>query len=194
FSGVSPVVIEPQFVNESYYIYFPGDDVTPVYVDQKTQDVYIDSYVGLYYEDNKSLVIPNLQVGSEGFSWNFGLGSYNAVALAFSSDISAFGATSDETEEYLDYVELMTNGSNLEFVDLGLEQGYSLYITGLIVAETEEGVAPTGYYYGCNEVSGTVLSPYIGGSSVKKASVSKGLKAIDFKSEKTLSVKSATLK
>ncbi|MGM9787966.1 MAG: BACON domain-containing protein [Candidatus Cryptobacteroides sp.] len=191
FSGVSPVVVEPQFVNESYYIYFPGDDVTPVYVDG--QDVYVDSYVGLYDEENKSLVIPNVQVGTEGFSWDFGLGMYNAVALVFSSDISNFGATSDETEEYLDYVELKTNGSNLEFVDLGLEEGYSLYITGLIVAETETGVAPTGYY-GNNEVTSTVLSPYVESSSVKKASVSKGLKAIDFKSEKTLSVKSATLK
>lgn len=192
FSGVSPVVVEPQFVNESYYIYFPGDDVTPVYVDG--QYVYVDSYVGLYYEDNKSLVVPNGQVGSEGFSWNFGLGMTNAVALAFSSDISSFGATSDETEEFLEYVELKTNGSNLEFVDLGLEEGYSLYITGLIVAETEDGVVPTGYYYGNNEVTSTVLSPYVESSSVKKASVSTGLKAIDFKSEKTLSVKSATLK
>ena len=68
-----------------------------------------------------------------------------------------------------------------------------MYVGGLIVAEGEDGVTPIGYY-GTNEVVGTTLSPYVEQSSVKKASVSKGLKSIDFKSEKTLSIKSATLK
>lgn len=191
YKGTSAVVIEPQFVNESYYIYFPLDDVTPVL--EQSGNVYVDSYVGLYDGDSKSMFIPNGQVGSEGFSWNFGLGMSNAVALVFSSDISEYGATSDETEELLEYVEIKTNGDNLEFVNLGLEEGYSLYVGGLIVAEGEDGVTPI-EYYGTNEVVGTTLSPYVEQSSVKKAPVSKGLKSIDFKSEKTLSIKSATLK
>lgn len=190
--GTSVVVIEPQFINESYYIYFPLDDVTPVL--KQNGNVYIDTYPGLYDEDSKSMYIPNLYVGSEGFTWDFGLKMDNAVALAFSSNISEYGATSADTEEYLDYVEIKTNGDNLEFVNLGLEEGYSLYVGGLIVYEGEEGVAPTGYVYRKNEVVGTTLSPYVEQSSVKKASVSKGLKSIDFKSEKTLSIKSATLK
>lgn len=192
YEGSSAIVIEPQFINESYYIYFPLDDLTPVL--EQNGNVYIDSYVGLYDGDSKSMFIPNLQVGSEGFSWNFGLGMSNAVALAFSSDISEYGATSADTEEYLEYVEIKTNGDNLEFVNLGLEEGYSLYVSGLIVYEGEDGVAPTGYVYGTNEIVSTTLSPYTTQSSVKKAPVSKGLKSIDFKSEKTLSIKSATLK
>ena len=191
YEGTSAVVVEPQFINESYYIYFPLNDVTPVL--KQNGNVYFDSYVGLYDEDGKSMLIPNGQVGSEGFTWDFKLGMDNAVALVFSSDISEYGATSADTEESLDYVEIKANGDNLEFVNLGLEEGYSLYVSGLIVYEGEDGIAPVGYY-GRNEVVGTTLSPYVEQSSVKKASVSKGLKSIDFKSEKTLSIKSATLK
>ncbi len=70
------LLIEPVYINETYKLTFTDGNFTPV--DGK----YIDSFELDYDAANKQIVLPNVNIGSEGFTWSFGEGKEScAVAI-----------------------------------------------------------------------------------------------------------------
>ena len=59
------MVVAPLYVNEAYTFHFPNNDFSPV------DGTFVDTFVMVYDGANKALTIPNVQVGSEGFTWSF---------------------------------------------------------------------------------------------------------------------------
>ena len=59
------MVVAPLYVNEAYTFHFPNNDFSPV------DGTFVDKFVMVYDGANKALTIPNVQVGSEGFTWSF---------------------------------------------------------------------------------------------------------------------------
>ncbi len=57
--------VVPQYINETYYMYFPNGDFSPV------DGSYVDNFILGYDSENKQIILPNVQLGSEGFTWNF---------------------------------------------------------------------------------------------------------------------------
>ncbi len=60
------MVVEQEYINESYYFYFPDDNFTPVDGD------YVDTFSAAYDETAKTISLINNQYGSMGYIWNFG--------------------------------------------------------------------------------------------------------------------------
>ncbi len=79
------VTLEPQYINETYKLTFTDGNFSPV--DGK----YVDSFEVDYDAANKQLVLPNSNLGSEGFTWSFG-DNYPACAMILYAEIG-------ETEE-----------------------------------------------------------------------------------------------
>lgn len=80
------MVVAPLYINESYAFYFPNGDFSPV------QDEYFDKFVMAYDGANKALVLPNAQLGSEGFTWTFNNGQITGGILFYAE----VGETSKE--------------------------------------------------------------------------------------------------
>lgn len=80
------MVVAPLYINESYAFYFPNSDFSPV------QDEYFDKFVMEYDGANKTLVLPNGQLGSEGFTWTFNNGQITGGILFYAE----VGETSKE--------------------------------------------------------------------------------------------------
>lgn len=80
------MVVAPLYINESYAFYFPNSDFSPV------QDEYFDKFVMEYDGANKALVLPNVQLGSEGFTWTFNNGQITGGILFYAE----VGETSKE--------------------------------------------------------------------------------------------------
>ena len=59
------MVVEPLYINEAYTFHFPNGDFSPV------DGTFVDKFVMVYDGANKALIVPNGQVGSEGFTWGF---------------------------------------------------------------------------------------------------------------------------
>ena len=59
------MVVEPLYINEAYTFHFPNGDFSPV------DETFVDKFVMVYDGANKALIVPNGQVGSEGFTWGF---------------------------------------------------------------------------------------------------------------------------
>ncbi len=74
------LLIEPVYINETYKLTFTDGNFTPV------QGKYIDSFELDYDAANKQLVLPNVNIGSEGFTWSFGEG-YESCAVAIIAQI-----------------------------------------------------------------------------------------------------------
>ena len=83
------MVVAPLYVNEAYTFYFPNNDFSPV------DGTFVDKFVMVYDGANKALTIPNVQVGSEGFTWSFrgGDGSTIDGGILFYAEV---GETSKE--------------------------------------------------------------------------------------------------
>ncbi len=64
------LTIEPQYINETYKLTFSDKNFGPV-----SEGGYIDSFELDYDAANKQLVLPNVNLGSEGFSWTFSGGT-----------------------------------------------------------------------------------------------------------------------
>lgn len=80
------MVVAPLYINEAYAFYFPNGDFSPV------QDEYFDKFVMAYDGANKALVLPNAQLGSEGFTWTFNNGQITGGILFYAE----VGETSKE--------------------------------------------------------------------------------------------------
>ena len=80
------MVVAPLYINESYAFYFPNGDFSPV------QDEYFDKFELKYDGANKALVLPNVQLGSEGFTWTFNNGQITGGILFYAE----VGETSKE--------------------------------------------------------------------------------------------------
>ena len=59
------MVVEPLYINEAYTFHFPNGDFSPV------DGTFVDKFVMVYDGANNALIVPNGQVGSEGFTWGF---------------------------------------------------------------------------------------------------------------------------
>ena len=59
------MIVAPLYVNEAYTFHFPNNDFSPV------DGTFVDKFVMVYDGANKALIVPNGQVGSEGFTWGF---------------------------------------------------------------------------------------------------------------------------
>lgn len=71
------MVVAPLYINEAYTFHFPNGDFSPV------QDEYFDKFVMAYDGANKALVLPNGQLGSEGFTWTFNNGQITGGILFY---------------------------------------------------------------------------------------------------------------
>lgn len=80
------MVVAPLYINEAYTFHFPNGDFSPV------QDEYFDKFVMAYDGANKALVLPNAQLGSEGFTWTFNNGQITGGILFYAE----VGETSKE--------------------------------------------------------------------------------------------------
>lgn len=80
------MAVAPLYINEAYAFYFPNGDFSPV------QDEYFDKFVMAYDGANKALVLPNAQLGSEGFTWTFNNGQITGGILFYAE----VGETSKE--------------------------------------------------------------------------------------------------
>ena len=83
------MVVAPLYVNEAYTFHFPNNDLSPVY------GTYVDKFVMEYDGANKTITLPNVQLGSEGFTWNFRNGAGNTIdgGILFLAEV---GETSKE--------------------------------------------------------------------------------------------------
>ena len=83
------MVVAPLYVNEAYTFHFPNNDFSPV------DGTFVDKFVMVYDGANKALTIPNVQVGSEGFTWSFRGGAGNTIdgGILFYAEV---GETSKE--------------------------------------------------------------------------------------------------
>ena len=59
------MIVAPLYVNEAYTFHFPNNDFSP------EDGTFVDKFVMVYDGANKALIVPNGQVGSEGFTWGF---------------------------------------------------------------------------------------------------------------------------
>ena len=83
------MVVAPLYVNEAYTFYFPNNDFSPV------DETYVDKFVMEYDGANKTITLPNVQLGSEGFTWTFRDGAGNTIdgGILFYAEV---GETSKE--------------------------------------------------------------------------------------------------
>lgn len=83
------MVVAPLYVNEAYTFHFPNNDFSPV------DGTYVDKFVMEYDGANKTITLPNVQLGSEGFTWNFRDGAGNTIdgGILFYAEV---GETSKE--------------------------------------------------------------------------------------------------
>lgn len=83
------MVVAPLYVNEAYTFHFPNNDFSPV------DGTYVDKFVMEYDGANKTITLPNVQLGSEGFTWNFRDGAGNTIdgGILFLAEV---GETSKE--------------------------------------------------------------------------------------------------
>ena len=83
------MVVAPLYVNEAYTFHFPNNDFSPV------DGTYVDKFVMEYDGANKTITLPNVQLGSEGFTWNFRNGAGNTIdgGILFLAEV---GETSKE--------------------------------------------------------------------------------------------------
>lgn len=83
------MVVAPLYVNEAYTFHFPNNDFSPV------DGTYVDKFVMEYDGANKTITLPNVQLGSEGFTWNFRNGAGNTIdgGILFYAEV---GETSKE--------------------------------------------------------------------------------------------------
>ena len=69
------MVVEQEYINETYCFYFPGNDFSPVSGD------YVDTFGANYDETSKTLSLINNQYGSLGGVWDFGKLGYCWMAF-----------------------------------------------------------------------------------------------------------------
>lgn len=83
------MVVTPLYINEAYTFHFPNSDFSPV------DGEYVDKFVMEYDGANKTITLPNVQLGSEGFTWSFRDGDDNKIngGILFSAEV---GETSKE--------------------------------------------------------------------------------------------------
>ena len=83
------MVVAPLYVNEAYTFHFPNNDFSPV------DGTSVDKFVMEYDGANKTITLPNVQLGSEGFTWNFRNGAGNTIdgGILFLAEV---GETSKE--------------------------------------------------------------------------------------------------
>lgn len=83
------MVVTPLYINEAYTFHFPNSDFSPV------DGTYVDKFVMEYDGANKTITLPNVQLGSEGFTWGFRDGDDNKIngGILFYAEV---GETSKE--------------------------------------------------------------------------------------------------
>lgn len=83
------MVVTPLYINEAYTFHFPNSDFSPV------DGTYVDKFVMVYDGANKTITLPNVQLGSEGFTWGFRDGDGNKIngGILFYAEV---GETSKE--------------------------------------------------------------------------------------------------
>ncbi len=83
------MVVTPLYINEAYTFHFPNSDFSPV------DGEYVDKFVMEYDGANKTITLPNVQLGSEGFTWGFRDGDDNKIngGILFYAEV---GETSKE--------------------------------------------------------------------------------------------------
>lgn len=83
------MVVTPLYINEAYTFHFPNSDFSPV------DGEYVDKFVMEYDGANKTITLPNVQLGSEGFTWDFWDGDGNKIngGILFNAEV---GETSKE--------------------------------------------------------------------------------------------------
>ncbi len=115
------MVVEQEYINESYYFYFPDDNFTPVDGD------YVDTFSAAYDETAKTISLINNQYGSMGYIWNFG-SPVGTGWMAFTA-----GWWNDEVSEVesVDFT-LSDDKKTLKLANESTVADDQLYIQGLI--------------------------------------------------------------
>ncbi len=124
------MVVEQEYINESYSVYYPNGDFSPV------SGKYIDTFTATYSSENKTLSLINAQLGSAGY-WTFKAGNY-AIAL-----LGGWWSDEETDIESYDYV-LSSDYSTLNLTNKSNVEGDNYYIQSVLVDENGEA---TNYAY-----------------------------------------------
>lgn len=124
------MVVAQEYINESYSVYYPNGDFSPV------SGKYIDTFTATYSSENKTLSLINAQLGSAGY-WQFSSGNY-AIAL-----LGGWWSDEETDIESYDYV-LSSDYSTLNLTNKSNVEGDNYYIQSVLVDENGEA---TNYAY-----------------------------------------------
>lgn len=179
------MVVEPEYLNETYFVYFTDDVVTPV------SGNYVDTYVGVYSPETNGLYIPNFQIGSLEDTWN--VGDLGSCACALIWDVDAEEGVEVPELDNVPFV-LSEDKTTLDF-GLALPEEAMLYVQGLWVNYTGGEWVPTDYACGIGFfLYGTSFTKVQSLSSASQSAkpairVAKELETVSLKSNSKYSVK-----
>lgn len=126
------MVVEEDVVNETFAVYFPGDYLTP------DATPYIDKFTAYFDEETKGFAIISNVLGSEGYSWNFGVGVPCGIHFCPSWYTS---------EEVIEYVLFAPSGSGeLSLFYPSVPADDNLIFWGDVYTEDGDFVGPYGYF------------------------------------------------
>ncbi len=118
------MVVEQEYINESYAVYYPNGDFSPV------SRKYIDTFTATYSSENKTLSLINGQLGSAGY-WQFESGNY-AIAL-----LGGWLSDEETVIESYDYV-LSSDATTLNLTNKSNVEGDNYFIQSVLVDEAGE--------------------------------------------------------
>ncbi|MGM9753474.1 MAG: BACON domain-containing protein [Candidatus Cryptobacteroides sp.] len=187
------MVIDPHYINETYDFYFPDGLFSPVETYQDGSIYQIDSFVGLFDPETKDFFIPNSQLGSAEFYWDFGsIG--DEVGIVFKA---LYGDPNDQSENMDTYVApkmlqyTLSDDNTLTLVDPVIPSGYQMRWYSLLFTNENDEMTPINYLY--NDLyfnNGTLFTRVAESSSFSFNSFEKAERKIESKNAKTLETKS----
>lgn len=175
-------VVIPQYINETYYMYFPNADFSPV------DGNYVDKYVIGFDESKNQLILPNVQLGSEGFTWNFnepvgantGVVFYAEIGEAETDPVTGQVTKPSVVPQYLTF-EISNNANTLTYVSPDLN-GEKMHWSAMLCKYNNGTVSPTRYVSAAYVFNGGVDATRVAGASaVQNVKVKSDLMSPDFK-------------
>ena len=179
--------ISEQYVNETYYMTFPNDDFSPVDGD------YVDSFILGYDSSKKQIVLPNVQVGSEWFTWNFSEPVGSNAGIVFYAEVGGEYDAQGNVIEKPDVPEYLYYNWSSDYGKLTLASpdlnGKNLHWSGLICKVSDGKLAPTGYSYASYTFeSSTDITRTTAAASVNTIKVKQDLMHPEFPNKKVSSL------
>ena len=155
------MVVAPLYVNEAYTFHFPNKDFSPAGSNSNNE------FVLIYDGANKTLTLPNVQMGSLGVAWLFGPEKVpgGIVFYAEIGETSKDGSSKAIVPEALKYSWSDNYKLDLVAPDLG---GKTLHWSGVVVSPNSDNKMDlVGYYSGYGFTGSTSLVKTAAAASTK---------------------------